>query len=76
MRIKTFGQPVKRNPTRLAQMHRNFVQQEVAAAAKANLVYEGGSEWASSAFCVTKPRSTKLRLVLDYRSVNAQTVRD
>jgi hypothetical protein len=25
MKIKTFGQPVKRNPTRLAQMHRSFV---------------------------------------------------
>lgn len=76
MRIRTFGEPVKRNPIRLPQNHRDFVRKEVQAVQEAGMVFEGGSDWASATFCVPKPRSDKLRLVIDYRSLNAQTVRD
>jgi hypothetical protein len=68
MHIRTFGQPVKRNPIRLALAHRKFVEEEVRAITEAGLVFEGESDWSSSTFCVQKAGTTKLRLVQDLRA--------
>ena len=43
---------------------------------KWGLVSVGSGPWATPAFAVPKPRSTKLRLVVNYKGTNAQTVRD
>ena len=43
---------------------------------KWGLVSVGSGPWAAPAFAVPKPRSTKLRLVVNYKGTNAQTIRD
>ncbi len=43
---------------------------------KHGLIMKGPTPWASPCFTVPKPRSTKLRTVIDYRLLNAQTRRD
>ena len=50
--------------------------EEITTLRKLNLIQTGPSPWSSPSFPVNKPRSTELRLVLDYRFLNAQTVRD
>ena len=71
MHIQVFGEPVKRNPIRLADAHQKFVLKEVADVIKAEIVFETGSDWASATFCVAKPHSSKLHLIIDYRGLNA-----
>ena len=65
-----------RPPIRLPPAHRNFIRQELATARTAGLIQTGASPWSSPSFVVPKPWSTKLRVVLDYRWLNAQTIRD
>ena len=43
---------------------------------KWGLVSVGSGPWAAPAFAVPKPWSTKLRLVVNFKGTNAQTVRD
>ena len=76
MSIRTFGQPVAKPAMRYSPAHRAFISGEVRDAREANLVYRGASPWSAPCFAVPKPRSTDLRLVLDYRFLNSQTVRD
>ena len=76
MVIRTFGQPMTRPPIRLPPAHRDFLRTELAAARQAGLICTGASPWSSPSFVVPKPWSTKLRVVLDYRWLNAQTIRD
>ena len=71
MHIKVFGEPSRKNPIRLNPKAKEFVLKEVAAVQEAGLVCETGSDWASPTFAVPKPRSEKLRLVIDYRGLNA-----
>lgn len=52
------------------------MRKQVQELADHALVDFGPSAWASPGFLVAKPRSTKLRLVIDYRLVNRQTQRD
>lgn len=74
--IKTFGPPAARPPIRTAPAHASFIRTEVAALRQAGLVRTEATPWAAPCFAVPKPRSEKLRLVTDYRPLNAQTVRD
>ena len=76
MVVRTFGQPVTRPPIRLPPKYRDFLRTELAAARSAGLVCTGASPWSAPSFVVPKPWSTKLRVVLDYRWLNAQTIRD
>ena len=71
MRIRTFGTPVHRPPTRLPPAQAAFVRKEVAEARAASLIAPGASPWSSTSFAVPKPHSTKLRLVLDFCWLNA-----
>lgn len=41
-----------------------------------NLITHEETPWAAPCFLVPKPNSTKLRMVIDYRLLNLQTVRD
>ena len=76
MQIHTFGQPVVRSPIKLPPAHREFLRKELQEARAAGLITTGASAWLSPCFVVPKPWSTKLRVVLDYRWLNAQTIRD
>ena len=74
--ITTFGPPAARPPMRLSPAHSEFVDQELHTLREAGMVAMQPTPWAAACFPVPKPRSTKLRLVIDYRALNAQTVRD
>ena len=74
--IHTFGPPVSRTPIRTSPAHSKFVREEIATLRKHGLVRDMATPWAAPCFPVPKPRSTKLRLVIDYRGLNAQTRRD
>ena len=49
---------------------------EIAATHAVGLTKPATTPWASPCFPVPKPHSDKLRLVIDYRQLNAQTRRD
>ena len=74
--ISTIGSPYQAPHICLSEPHLNFVQQEVGEMMKWGLVSVGSGPWAAPAFAVPKPRSTKLRLVVNYKGTNAQTIRD
>lgn len=74
--IHTFGPPSHTASLRLSDAHLSFLRKEVAEAEAAGLLVTSSGPWASPAFAVPKPRSEKLRLVIDYRRLNLQTVRD
>ena len=52
------------------------MRDEIAQHEKHGLILKGPTPWASPCFTVPKPRSTKLRTVIDYRPLNLQTRRD
>ena len=74
--ITTFGPPAARPPIRLSPAHLDFVDGELHQLHAAGVVTTGATPWAAACFPVPKPHSTKLRLVIDYRALNAQTVHD
>ena len=75
-RITTFSPPTSRPPICLSPAHAEFVDQEIHKLRGAGVMTTGATPWAAAMFPVPKPRSTKLRLVIDYRALNAQTIRD
>ena len=74
--IRTIGSPVYLPPIRLSDVHLQFMRKEVGEMVAHGLVTVGNGPWAAPAFAVPKPRSTKLRLVVNYKGTNSQTVRD
>lgn len=52
------------------------MEAEIKEVSEVGMVYETGSDWAAPTFAVPKPRSEKLRLVIDYRGLNSLTIRD
>ena len=52
------------------------MRKELGLARQAGLIATRASPWSAPSFTVTKPRSTDLRIVLDYRWLNSQTIRD
>ena len=74
--INTFGPPASRPPIRTPPAHAAFITKEISELKKVGLVVSQPTPWAAPCFAVPKPRSEKLRLVTDYRPLNAQTVRD
>ena len=75
-RITTFSPPTSRPPICLSPAHAEFVDQEIHKLRGAGVMTTGAIPWAAAMFPVPKPRSTKLRLVINYRALNAQTIRD
>ena len=75
-RVVTFGEPTFTPPIRLPPTHLDFLRNEIAESKAGNIIQSGTSAWSAGCFVVPKPRSTKLRLVIDYRRLNAQTIRD
>lgn len=52
-----------------------FVREEVKTVKDLGLAKVMHTSWASPCFPVTKPRTTKLRLVIDFRGLNLRTIR-
>ena len=73
--VETFGEPAHRPPIRLPPAHRKFVRDEFQAVKDAGLAKSMHTPWASPCFPVPKPRSEKLRLVIDFRALNLRTKR-
>lgn len=69
--IRTFGPPAARPPIRAAPAHAAFIRNEVQDLRAAGLVRTEATPWSAPCFAVPKPRSEKLRLVTDYRPLNA-----
>ena len=63
-------------PIRLSEPNLMFVRKEVAEILKWALVLVGSGPWAAPAFAVPKPRSTKLRFMVNYKVLNSCTVHD
>jgi hypothetical protein len=74
-KVETFGEPSYRQPIRLPPAHMKFVREEVKAVKDIGLAKVMHTAWASPCFPVTKPRTVKLRLVIDFRGLNLQTRR-
>ena len=74
--IRTFGSPVHSTPLRLSDSDLQLLNQEIEDCNKVGIVRIGTGPWSSPDFMVSKPRSTKRREVIDYRRLNAQTIRD
>lgn len=74
-KVETFGDPSYRQPIRLAPAHMKFVRDEIKAVKEIGLAKVMHTSWASPCFPVAKPRSEKLRLVIDFRGLNLCTIR-
>ena len=73
--VHTFGDPCYKPPIRLSPAHAKFVRDEFTAVKDLGLAKNMHTPWASPCFPVPKPRSEKLRLVIDFRGLNLQTRR-
>ena len=73
--VHTFGDPCYKAPIRLSPAHAKFVREEFQAVKEVGLAKNMHTPWASPCFPVPKPRSEKLRLVIDFRALNMQTRR-
>lgn len=74
--INTFGPPAHKPPIRCSPAHAEEVRRQIQELTEAHLVVHEATPWASPCFLVAKPNSTKMRLVIDYRLLNLQTIRD
>ncbi len=74
--IHTFGAPTHKPPIRCSPAHAKLIRDEIQTLKDVGLVKCVPTPWASPCFLVPKPHSDKLRLVIDYRLLNAQTRRD
>ena len=74
--ITTFSPPALCPPIRLSPTHAEFVDQEIHKLWGAGVMTTSATPWAAAMFPVPKPHSTKLRLVVNYQALNAQTIQD
>lgn len=73
--ISTFGNPSYRQPLRLSPAHATFVRDEIRAIKDVGIAYNAHTSWASPCFPVPKPHSTNLKLVINFKGLNMQTLR-
>ena len=74
--IHTFGSPCHKPPIRLSPPHAKVMREQLQELLTHSLVITKPTPWASPAFLTPKPRSEKLRMVIDFRQLNLQTRRD
>jgi hypothetical protein len=75
-KIRTFGPPRYKPPIRCSPNHAKEIRKQVKELTDHKLITHEETAWASPCFLVPKPNSDKLRMVIDYRLLNMQTVRD
>lgn len=67
--------PVKQHPTRHSEPHNQYISENVERLLKHGLIRHSSSAWASPIVLARKPNN-ELRMCIDYRKVNAQTIKD
>lgn len=72
----TSKEPVQEKPYRMPFSVREQVKQEIDELLRLGLIVESDSEYAAPVLLVRKPGQTGVRLVVDYRGLNAKTVTD
>ena len=73
--IPTTGRPVKIPPRRIPAHYRSEVEKQIEEMLKQGIIEESSSPWMAPAVFVPK-KSGELRLCIDYRELNKQTVKD
>ena len=73
--IEVTGRPVKQKPYQAAHIHREFIDKEISALLQQDLIRHSKSPWASSIVVLDKKDGT-YRLCIDYRKLNAVTIKD
>ena len=68
--IHTFGPPAHKPPIRCSPTHAQYMRDEYKLLEEHGLTTRGPTPWASPCFLVPKPRSDKLRTVIDFRQLN------
>ncbi len=68
--IHTFGPPCHKPPIRLSPPHAKVMREQLNELMVHALVDTRPTPWASPAFLTPKPRSDKLRMVIDFRQLN------
>jgi hypothetical protein len=74
-RIPTHGSPIASQPYRAGPRAREDIDKEVSRMLEADVIEPAESEWASPIVLIPKPDGS-LRFCVDYRKLNAITVRD
>ena len=67
--------PVKQHHIRHSQPHAEFITKSIERLLKQGLIRHSDSPWASPIVVAKKPNN-ELRMCIDYRKVNAQTIKD
>lgn len=75
-KIRTFGPPTYKPPIRCSPKHAEEIRKQVKKLTEFLLVTHCETPWAAPCFLVAKALSEKLRMVIDYRLLNMQTLRD
>ncbi len=70
------ARPVRSQPFPQGQQGKVFEDRTVTKLLKEGAIVSSKSEWASPAIIATKPRSDKLPFCIDFRKLNALTLRD
>ncbi|CEP06857.1 hypothetical protein [Parasitella parasitica] len=75
IKIKPEAQPVRSRPYKLTWEENAALEKQLKEMLEMDLIEPGTGEWSSPCFFLRK-RSGELRLVIDYRKLNAVTLRD
>ena len=73
--IPTKGSPIRVPPRRVPAHYRNEVERQIGQMLTQRIISESSSPWMAPAVFVPK-KSGELRICIDYRQLNKQTVRD
>ena len=73
--IPTKGSPIRVPPRHVPAHYRSEVERQISQMLKQGIIAESSSPWMAPAVFVAK-KSGELRICIDYRQLNKQTVRD
>ena len=76
MPIHTTGEPVYERARGVAPHYHHKAKQQLEELERSGIIYRGSSSYASPIMIVPKKGTDELRIVIDYRRLNAQTVKN